>query len=540
MNWNRQGWSRVPVLAAALMVSAAGAQDLGAYTRLGNALDAALRERSQSAQASLTRLDAAGVALTQLKPTLRNRQLSAGLDDALSGARAALARTPAELEAQVMLARGLMRKALYDQTLAQLVTDPANGTKQLQLLTREFGLSPEGAKAVMQENTAGHPERVAWRLQRAAASRVMMSLNATRAERTTASYVSLARATSWFTVLQDTAGSRSLHVSQFGDALRQLTAGKTTDLAASLQVLRQGTSVLVNTLKPAPQVLAARPAKTGAQPVTPTTPQPTPAVVVRTPAVVSAARSTAGSTTQTVALTQSVDAAPLYAALGRALAATGHGDNTAARSALALATQALSAVPASLRTARGYTDLVFGLTAAQSRSALRVSDVQALISQTANLEAAAAGRDTSALDSVSAGVARSFSGWMRVLVFLLLAALAAVPLYLLNLAFGARNTYWRAVMIGLGLLLLPVFLEGVFGLLGALGDVTGVGALKGAVNVTLSQGTYGLPLWALSCAVAIGLMSYGFRGLCQQFGLMGSSAGSRSPTQTGLEWDEDL
>ena len=371
MNWNRQGWTRMPVLVAALLVGTAGAQDLGAYKQLASNLDEAVRVRTQSAQASLTRLDAAGIALTQLKPTLRNRQLAAGLDDAMSSSRAALGRTPAELEAQVMLARGLMRKALYDQTLAQLVTGPANGTAQLQLLTREFGLSPEGTKAVMQENKAGHPERVAWRLQRAAASRVMMSLNDTRAERTTASYVSLARATSWFTVLQDTAGSSGLQVSQFGDALRQLTSGKTTDLAASLTVLRQGTAVLVKTLRPEPQALAAR---TGTQRVTPGT-TPTPAVVVRTPAVVSGARSTAGGTPQT-AVTQSVDAA-------------------------------------SLRTARGYTDLVFNLTAAQSRSALRVSDVQALIAQTANLEAAAAGRETSTLDSVSAGVARSVTAEKR-------------------------------------------------------------------------------------------------------------------------------
>ncbi|GHF59302.1 hypothetical protein HNQ07_003891 [Deinococcus metalli] len=531
MNRTPHGWARVPVLAAALL-GTAGAQDLGAYRQLAGNLDGAVRARAESAQAALARLDAATQALTLLKPTLRNRQLAAGLDDAMSSARAALARTPAELEAQVMLARGLMRKALYDQTLAQLVAGPANGTAQLQLLTREFGLSPEGTKAVMTENKTGHAERVAWRLQRAAASRVLSSLKATRPERTTASYVSLARATSWFTVLQDTAGSSGLKVSQFGDALRQLTSGQTTELAASLGVLRQGASALVASLVPEPRAITRRPQASGGD--------ATPAVVVRAPVAVDSARSSVAGTPVTAGITQSADASPLYAALGRALAAAGHGDNAAARTELARATVALADVPASLRTARGYTDLVFNITAAQSRTALRVSDVQALIGQAANLEAAAAGRAPSTLDAVSGSVARSFSGWLRVLVFLLLAALAAVPLYLLNLAFGARNTYWRAVMVGTGLLLLPVFLEGVFGLLGALGDVSGAGALRGAANVTLSQGAYGLPVWALLCAVAIALMSYGFRGLCQQFGLMGSVGAARHPTQSGLEWDEDL
>ncbi|WP_295817944.1 hypothetical protein [uncultured Deinococcus sp.] len=539
MNRNRQVWIRASGVAAALMLGTAGAQDLAAYRQLAAGLDGAVIARNQSAQAALTRLDTAGAAFTQLRPTLRNRQLAAGLDDALSGARAALARSPAELEAQVMLARGLMRKALYDQTLARLVSSPANSTAQLQLLTREFGLSPQGASAVLAEQKAGRPERVAWRLQRAAASRVLSSLKATRAERTTGSYVNLARATSWFTVLQDTADASGLQVSQFGDALRQLTAGKTTELAASLDQLRQGTATLVSSLTAEPATVAPRAlasAATGTRPAA-TTKQ---TVVVSSTAPAGARGSTPAGTSVQTASAQSVDAAPLYAALGRALAATGHGDAAGGRAELARASMALRAVPASLRTARGYTDLVFNVSAAQARSALRVSDVQALIAQTANLEAAAAGRPASTLDTVSSSVARSFSGWLRVLVFLLLAALAVVPLYLLNLAFGTRNTYWRAVMAGLGLLLLPVFLEGLFGLLGALGDVTGAGALRGAVNVSLLQGAYGLPLWALLCALAIGLMSFGFRGLCQQFGLMGSPSSTRHPTQGGLEWDEDL
>ena len=439
-----------------------------------------------------------------------------------------------------MLARGLMRKALYDQTLAALVSGPANGTAQLQLLTREFGLSPQGASAVLAEQKAGRPERVAWRLQRAAASRVLSSLKATRAERTTSSYVNLARATSWFTVLQDTADASGLQVSQFGDALRQLTAGKTTELAASLAELRQGTSTLVSSLTAEPAAVAPRAlasASTGSRPAAAAS--TTTSVVVSSPGTPTST-SGAASTAANSAGAPSVDAAPLYAALGRALTATGHGDAAGGRSELARASMALRAVPASLRTAPGYTDLVFNVSAAQSRSALRVSDVQALIAQTGNLEAAAAGRPLSTLDTVSSSVARSFSGWLRVLVFLLLAAVAVVPLYLLNLAFGTRNTYWRAVMAGLALLLLPIFLEGLFGLLGALGDATGAGALRGAVNVSLIQGAYGLPLWALVCALAIGLMSFGFRGLCQQFGLMGSPSSTRHPTQTGLEWDEDL
>lgn len=528
---------RALIVAVGLLVSTAGAQDLGAYRQLSGALDGAVRARASSAQAALTQLDAAQVAFEQLRPTLRNRQLSSGLEDALTGARAALGRTPAELEAQVLLGRGLMRKALYDQTLSQLISGtPGNGA-QLQLLTREYGLSETGARAALTEGRAGQLERVAWRLQRAAAGRVLASLQAARPEQTTAAYVNLARATGWFTALPDAGAAGGLQVSQFGDALRQLTAGNIPELTRSLSTLRQGAGALSASLtrepqtssfrKPAASASAAPLQVTGGSGPAPVRTPPPPAVT----RPVAAAVSDRG---------RPEDAARLYAALGRALAAAGHGENAAARAHLSEAAQALSAAPGSLRTAPGYTALVFNLSAAQTRLALRPTDVQALIGQAANLEALAAGRPASRLDAASAGTARVFSGWLRVLVFALLALLSAVPLYLLNLAFGARNASWRAVLLGLTLLLLPTVLEGVFGLLGALGDLANLGALRSLTNLTLGQAAYGLPVWALLSALAIGLLAYGFRGLCQQFGLLGSSPLPKTTTQHGLEWDEEL
>jgi hypothetical protein len=232
----------------------------------------------------------------------------------------------------------------------------------------------------------------------------------------------------------------------------------------------------------------------------------------------------------------------VYAALGRALAAAGHADNTSARAALAEAGTALAGVPADLRNAAGFDALGSAIAGAQGRGALRPTDVQALIGGLANLENAAAGRAVSALDGSSVGVSRWFSGWLRVLVFALLAGLTVLPLYLLNLAFGGRNVYWRAIMGGLALLMLPLFLEGLFGLLGAFGDLFGAAPLRNLTNLTLSQGAYALPVWALLGAAAIGLTAFGFRGLCEQFGLLGSAKPSvQNTTQhTSIDWDEDV
>lgn len=541
---DRTGCVRAPMTLlalAALGLGGAGAQDLAAYNSLAQNLDGAVTARTSSAQAALARLDAAQSALDTLSPTLRNRQIVTGLKDALGSSRAALGRTPAELEAQVLLARGLMRKALYDQTLALLSSAPQNGAAQVRVLAREFGLTGDAAAALSSDARAGRLERTAWRLERAAVQKVSASLQAARPAQNTASYVNLARATGWFTVVQDSAGAGTLTVSQFGDALRQLTSGDTAALTTSLTTLRQGTAAFAAALATPPAATGSAPATSPAQ-----TPATTPTPATPTPATPTPATPTPPATTPvtpapaTTAAAQG--AAGVYAALGRALAAAGHADNTSARAALAEAGTALAGVPADLRNAAGFDALGSAIAGAQGRGALRPTDVQALIGGLANLENAAAGRPVSALDGSSVGVSRWFSGWLRVLVFALLAGLTVLPLYLLNLAFGGRNVYWRAIMGGLALLMLPLFLEGLFGLLGAFGDLFGAAPLRNLTNLTLSQGAYALPVWALLGAAAIGLTAFGFRGLCEQFGLLGSAKPSvQNTTQhTSIDWDEDV
>lgn len=519
-------------LLAALAAGTAGAQDLGAYRALAGSLEAASQARPASAERALDALDRAETAYARLAPTLRNPQLAGGLRGALDHARGALARTPAELQAQVLLARGLMRRALYDQTLTLLAETPGNGAQQVRLLGREFGLDAAAGAALARDAGAGHPEQVAWRLQRAAAARVGAALATTRAERTPAAYLGLARAAGWFTVVQDAGGAGSLQVAGFDEALRQLTSGDTAALAASLRTLRQGAAALNAALATPPRVTArAETPATPAQPTTsPTTPPPAAQPErAQTPPVTPSRAAPSGP--------RGVDGT--YAALGQALTAAGHGDGEETRAALGRARAALASTPGTLRQAGGYGGFVAGLTAAQDRRSPRPADVQALIAGLGSLEREAAGERPSRLDAVSAGVARSFGGGLRAAVFLGLALLAFVPLYLLNLAFGARNASWRAISAALALLVLPVFLEGVFGFLGWLGDRLGVALLSGATTLTLSQGAYGVPLWALTAALGIGLAAFGFRGLCVQFGLIGGPATPRPTLPQSLDWDEE-
>ena len=532
-------------LTLALLSGGAGAQNLGAYNALAQSLDAAAQSSGQNAVATLNALDRAGAALDRLVPTLNNPTVVTGLRDTLDAARAAQARTPAELQAQLLLARGLMRRSLYDQTVTVLAVSPANAADRLRVLAREFGLDAAGTQALQTDARAGQVSRVAWRLQREGAARLSSALGSVTPTRSAASYLALARATSWFTVVQDAgrAAQPPMETAQFNTALTQLTSGDLNALGTSLASLRRSAASLRGTLVTPPSSGAQTPATQTPSAQSPTT-SATQTPSTQTPATQTpATQSPATQTPSTQTSAQAGGLATAYAELGRALTAAGHGDPEAARAALGGVVPALASAPAALRGAPGFDAYLGDVQTIGARAGLRSDDVQALIAGLGALERRAQGQGVSLLDRWSLGTSQWLGGAVRALLGLLLALACAAPLYLLQLAFGGRNPYWRAISAALALLLLPTFLDGLFGFLGWLGDLTGLGLLRGASNLTLSQAPYGLGLHGLLVALALGLATYGFRGLCVQFGLLG---GGRTKVQTpvaaptSLDWDEEV
>lgn len=527
-----------PALTLGLTLALAGsgsAQNLEAYRTLAGQLDAAAAGAGQDALSTLKRLDAAQVALDSLKPTLSNAKTGAALQDTMNAVRAAQARTPVELRAQVQLARGLMRKALYDQTMKLLATSPANSAEHLTLLSRELGVDPAGTNANLK---AGKLNVVAWQLQKSAAAKLGAALAGVQAQQSGASYLNLARAAGWFTVVQDTARSVDppLTTEQFSGALAALAGGQLTELRGSLRSLKAGVAALNAAL--------ARPdsARAGSGTAPP---------VVTTPPVTKQPQPPAASSTPPAALAGVPGAAATYAGLGRALNAATQGNLPAARAELTRALAALAAAPASLRNTSGYDSLVRHITTLSQRQALRPADVQALMGELGALEARQAGQPQRAATTLATGSAFMLGGGLRAVLALLIALAAAAPLYLLNLAFGGKNPSWRAISAALVLLLLPALADGLFGFLGWLGDVLNMPLLRSLLFLTPGQSAFGVPLRLLTTALALGLATYGFRGLCIQFGLLGGPArpkGSARPTvtkpgqpdQTSLDWDEEF
>ncbi|GGR22779.1 hypothetical protein [Deinococcus ruber] len=548
-------------LSLTLLLGSAGAQNLDAYRSMASALDRAVSDRPADKAASLRDLDAATAAYTTLKPGLSSSLLVGGIDRSLDSARAALSRTPADLEAQVVQVRSLMRKALHDQTLSLIAAAPQSAAVQAGLLATEFGLSGQNRTDFLKVVAQGQTDRVARLLRLAAARKIQASLaNAAVPQNTTQraqTYLALARATGWFTVVQDAPNTGGLTVGQFATALKQLTSTPTDPaLSGSLRTLQQDASAFVRasaqlsssnqtstqttgTQTTGTQTTGTQTAgstTTGSQ----TTPQTSPPTIPATTPSALAAGSANTPRTGSGASAGSTDA--LYAALGRALSDAGHADTAAARRELSRASGLLAGSP--LSAANGFSTLAADLSVLQERSGLRASDVQAVIAELSGLETPA---QASALDATSAGVSRTLGAPVMPLLFLLIGLLAIYPLYLLNLAFGGRNGYWRTIAVALGLLFLPALLEGLSGTLLYLGDVSGVGALRSLGNLSLHQGAWALPLWLILSALSVGLASYGFRGLCRQFGLLGSGSGrsastraARDPQQSALDWDEEL
>ncbi|WP_407569769.1 hypothetical protein [Deinococcus altitudinis] len=540
--------------------------NLSAYRSMAAALDQSVNDRASSSAKSLSDLDRASAAYVTLRPSISSTLLTSGIDRALQSSRAALGRAPADLEAQVEQARSLMRKALNDQTLARLGTvGSAPVPEQSALLAAEFGLQGAARSSFLAAATARDTGKAARLLRNAAAQKIQANLSAASADQTntaqrTRSYLALARATGWFTVVQDAPETGGLTLPQFTQALSNLTGGNSAALATSLSGLQRGAAAFVKSSAQAVQTGgAATPSPAGT--TTPTIPATstgaaptgqTSATAAQTPATQTPANQSPATQTSTspTSAAQSSDGQrkagldAVYAALARAQSAAGHADLPQARTQAGRAAQALSG--AGLSSTAGYDALEADVNALQDRTGLRASDVQAVLAELNNVEQLAAAQPTSALDATSASVSR-LPPPIWPLLFLIVGLLALYPLYLLNLAFGGRNGYWRAIAASLLLLFLPVLLEGLGGTLAYLGDLSGVGALRALGNLSLRQGAWGLPIWLLLTAAAVGLASYGFRGLCRQFGLLGGSGGSAgaNPTraetaQTALDWDEEL
>ncbi|PYE55695.1 hypothetical protein [Deinococcus yavapaiensis] len=522
---------------ALLTAPLAQAQGVDAFARqypdITSALSSALADQRSDPKRSLADIDRARALFANVAPTLGTSPLAGGIRDALQNARIAIARSPVDLEAQTTQVRGLLRKALHDESLEALGRAETSGVVGVGVLADDVGMKGAARARVVSAARANDVDRVRLLFERVALNKIRSSLDAVNPASRAAAYLETARATSWFSLVQDSPRAGDLNSRDFVAALQSLTAGDTAAFTRQLSDLRASVARFTQA---AQRSNTAQPVTVPAQPST----EPAASPPSTAPAATTPAAPTAPATpTAPAASPSSVDA--LFAPLGLALTASGHGDLSGAREQITEAFRVLNALPANVRSTPEATALAQDLERFSASAPIRVNDVRALLGSASNLQRAATNAAPSALDATSSGVARVWTGWLSGLVFIVLALLAFYPLYLLNLAFGGRNPYWRAIGAALTLLLLPAMLEGVASIGSLLHGLTGAGFFGFLTNLSLFQHPLGQFVWALSLAFAIGLSTWGLRGICMQFGLL-ARRGPAEPAraQAAVEWDEEL
>lgn len=515
-------------MAVALLVTApAHAQNLTAYREVSSALSRSGTAREQSAAAALHELDRAEAALAELQPSLRNGQVSHQIEQAMNRARGALARTPAEVQAQTAFAGALVRQALYEQTLSDLLQEgqSADTAERLSQLAQDFALSDSEAQALIAAAGAGQPEAVAARLQRAAARQVMRELEpwstgqgSSQAE----AYLHVARASGWqlhLAALEGTASQAS-----YNSALQQLAAGDLTTAAPELrqlyksaqqdaQQLQQALDGLKASTPTSSPPISVPPQPTVAKPAT-TKPAATTAVSQVAAAITASASAPASASTQDVKGTAAL--APTYSALARALAAVSVYDHATASAELKKAAGSVSGWPADWQAREGRR-LATQLRELVGQTALRPGDITAQIVELRNAEARLQNNtDAPLYVTLDHRLSYMWNGRNQALAFFLLALLGPVPLYYKAQALGRHDVAWRFVSAGISLLLVPLIIEGIAAVAAWLGEVTGQDILSRMASLSIRYDLAGQFAWWLCSLAGVLLLTEGFRRLSRQ------------------------
>ena len=191
-----------------------------------------------------------------------------------------------------------------------------------------------------------------------------------------------------------------------------------------------------------------------------------------------------------------------------------------------------------------------------TRPVLRQHDLTLLAAQVDAVDRALAGGDQAGSQPLELLVDSVWSGWVRLGVFVVLGIFAFVPLRYLNMAFGGGNANWRLVSLALFLLLVPIIYEALAAILSVVADLADMPTLDVLANWSMFTSTTGQVAWAVLLFIALLLATIGLRGVCVQFGLLGSGRGrtgvgtssgtptvvdmTRSSKPSAVDWDDEF
>lgn len=562
---------RASLLALLLAAGLASAQDpLQSYTLASESLSEAVSQLPNDGASARDAISRAANSLRPLSRDTSSPQLVGALERVVERAQTAIDnQSQSDLAVQVAVLRGGLQRLLYESALQAAGDGDLDAARaRLAAIAQDAGAeAPAGESAadLLASFEAGMAGVARQKLERAAAL-----LGSDKG----AAYVTLAQAYGAFFPVQDSprlASSLSPGFSQAFQALVGDDADTFVSATAELRAALERFEEAARTGAPgASQAVAAPGGEAGLlepEAASPASEAPETAAPAASPPAGQAANGAleqelsgfgvSGAVAQQLAAQyRTLGLGSVSAALGQLYAEGARAQLAAQRGEQREALARLAALDASYQ--RLLTPLLRGSAAERETSALlsrlqrlpelRQQDVALLLGQLEALERGLAGAEASGQQRAMLASEPLWSGWPRLVVLLVLAVLAFLPLRLLNLAFGGANRNWRLIGVALFLLLLPAIYEGLSALFAIVADLSGAEGLRVLSAFSIFQNTLSQLLWAALTLVAIVLASVGLYGICVQFGLLGAPSSKETivstheapAAQAPVDWDEEF
>jgi len=560
------------LLLVALLALALAAPLPQVYDRLETTL---ARARLDNPTGALAALDQAQGLLRQkaegLPPVLRDAAIS-NLQEAR---QAVLRKSPVDLEARLLLVRHLLGKALYDGFFTAQGEEKA---LYLSRLVRATGLGQDAVREVAGLPPEEARKRLEGRYLALMAQDLAQALAATSRPQ---AYLALARAYARYLVIQDSQRS-TLKAQDFIQALAKVSGGEAfrpevQELQKKVAAWRQ--ALLSQAPLPSPGSTASTPPypTPPLSPTAPSTPTPSPKTSPAAPPPSKPALPEnlleeisflpfspevslqVGEALHRLAYPSLLDWLALLdevrGSLARAQLYTASGQHALARDHLVYAHSRFRlaiypVVGAYAPDLAQRTDNFF--LKMQNAAGLRTVDFALLLGEIQEIEERLFGSTLGPWHALQVQLGLLLLGIPRAVFFLLAAALAFFPLYLIRLTFGGRNIYWNLLGLAFLFLLLPILAEGLSYFGSVMAEYGGLPWLAALANLSIGQGLFPYLAWGLTVFLVVALAGAGLRGIAAQFGLLkergaevtASGIESKPATtltsETIVEWDEEF
>ncbi len=549
---------------------------IAGYQSIATSLEAARTSVTSDPPGALARVQGAQNIFRRLEPQIGTQKLiDAGTKALKNAASMVNQRSAINIGAQSMLVKSILQRVMYDRLFSDINTGKIpSATRYANTLAGAFNMpaaSLNTLKSAVKRKDIAKARSI---LESQVADIMTNSLKLARdnvADKSTA-YQAVVRASSHFLIVQDSPRvSEDLTVSSFANAVQSITSGDVPGFKQSIASLltrtqdfgKRARGIALSDSNP----VASTPANTTPTPVTPSNTNPsnpsnpsTPTIKPSTPVIAPitpvAALPSGFNTINNELLKAGIPAVKagalatslanqkfasfggvlekLILTIGEALTQVQNGDVQAGRANLELAKNVFeSNVKPALEVVNTnqavQTSKVFDATV--GAIGVRSVDVAVLLGEVVSVKNLFQNaQPANAMQNLSASVQPWWAGTLRGILFFIAALLFIYAIYLLNLAFGGKNPYWRYIGISMVLLFIPPLLEGLAWLGSALSQTAGLTFLDGLSSLSVLQNPLAQIAWAILMIAAAAFATAGFRGIATQFGLIRNR---NNPTNMG-------